>query len=74
MMGNGMGFGVFWMVLLLIALVALAVWLVRASSRGTGTSRAKDAERESAVEVAERRYAKGEISREEFESIKRDVS
>ncbi len=69
MMGNGMefgmGFGGLWMLLLLILAVVLIVWLVRsAGSRHTSASQSQSAERESAVEVAERRYASGEISQE----------
>ena len=74
-MGFGMGFGGFWMLLLVILAIVLIVWLIRAmGSQTSGTTRTRDAERESAVEVAERRYAEGEISQEEFESIKRDVT
>ena len=73
-MGFGMGFGGFWMLLLLILAIILIVWLVRAMMSQSAGSRTRDVERESAVEAAERRYAKGEISREEFESIKRDVT
>jgi putative membrane protein len=46
----------------------LIVWLVRQSSSRTDRS---DGD---AIEIARRRYARGEISREEFEQIRRDLS
>ena len=70
MMGWGMGFGGLWMLLLLVGLVALVVWLVRLMfPQGSASD-----ESEKPLEIAQRRYARGEISREEFESLKRDLS
>jgi putative membrane protein len=68
--GVGMLIGVgafilFW-VLVLAGLVLLARWLwVQARP----TSKAD----ESALEILKRRYARGEITREEFETIRRDL-
>lgn len=51
----------------LVALVALGVWAVRQLTRrdirGTGPP----------LEIAKARYARGDISSEEFERIKRDL-
>ena len=70
MWGWGMGFGGVWMVLLLIGLIALTVWLVRFMfPQGVNSSRP-----EKPLEIAQRRYAKGEISQEEFEALKRDLA
>lgn len=78
MMGNGMmggGMGL-WMViamvswlLLLAGVVFLIVWVFQRFRPGDG-SKAK----ESALEILKKRYARGEISREEFEEKKRDIS
>jgi putative membrane protein len=58
-------FFLFW-ALVLAGLVLLIRWLwVQARP----TSRAD----ESALEILKRRYARGEITREEFESIRRDL-
>lgn len=62
---NG-GWGVFWMVLSMVAfwglLVAVVVMLVRPGDRGEKPSREPDA-----IELLRRRFAEGQISKEEFE-------
>ena len=65
MMGIGL---VFWL-LIIAGIVVLVVWAVRtASGRGTGsTPQGVDA-----LEIARRRYASGEISKEQFEQLKKD--
>lgn len=67
-MGMLLGMGVFSLVwvLILTALVLLVRWLwvqARPASRGE----------EAALEILKRRYARGEITREEFESMRRDL-
>ena len=76
--GLGMGFGIFGLVLMILfwgGLIALAVWLVRslfphaaqapAPSWGTGSS---------ARDILDRRYARGEISHEEYSLMKESIS
>jgi putative membrane protein len=53
----------FW-ILLIIGVVALVKWIVGQ----TGSMK-----EESAIDVLKKRYAKGEISKEEFEEKKKDV-
>jgi len=67
-MGDGsMGFGfVFWL-LILGAIIAGVVWFVRVAPLG-GSPRRSDG-----LEVLEQRYARGEISREEYLQKKRDI-
>ena len=50
-------------------LIALIVWGVTKLSRRDGPAPRRDP-----LDVAKERYAKGEISREEFEQIKKDLS
>jgi putative membrane protein len=58
----------FW--LLVLMGLALAVrWLWRVGS-GIGTVRTQE---ESAMEILKKRYARGEIGKEEFEAKKRDL-
>jgi putative membrane protein len=59
--------------ILVIVLIVLAIILIVKLSRGQigggGNSRGSD----SALEIARRRYAQGDISRDEFERIKQDL-
>ncbi|MGQ9571958.1 MAG: SHOCT domain-containing protein [Dehalococcoidia bacterium] len=49
------------------AIIALVVWAIRQLTEGRGG-------KGNALDIAEARYARGEISREEFEQIRRDLS
>ena len=76
MMGGGYGMGwfgsimmiVFW-IALIVGIVLLIRWLVvstRTASHGTSSG-------DSALEILKRRYARGEIDKQEFEEKKRDL-
>lgn len=68
-----MGGGFVGMVLILVGTFALALWLVRAlfpDGNVAGDSRRQP--EETAMAIARRHYAAGEISKEEFEAIKRE--
>jgi putative membrane protein len=70
--GGGMGIWMllgtaFW-ILLIVGIVLLVVWAIQ-KSKGAGTGRTED----SALEILKKRYARGEISKEEFEEKKRDL-
>jgi len=59
---------VFWMVLFWGVIVSLVVWAVkRLTERGSS-------EKRDPLDIAKERYARGEISKEEFEQIKKDLS
>lgn len=64
-----MFFGGPWMLIVWGGLIALIVWGIVKLGRRNG-SIAKG----NPLETAKERYAKGEISREEFEQIKKDLS
>ncbi|NPV59477.1 MAG: SHOCT domain-containing protein [Actinobacteria bacterium] len=70
--------GWIWMGLMMLAGVVLIVALVYAlikgfQSSGTGTYHAAPWHRETPLEIAQRRYAAGEITAEEFERIRKDL-
>ncbi|MEJ2055182.1 MAG: SHOCT domain-containing protein [Calditrichaceae bacterium] len=66
----GMGFsGLFWIIIL-----ALIVWVV---IRLTGNNQSKQqptSSGETPMEILKKRYAKGEITKDQFEQIKKDIS
>lgn len=65
---GGMGLG--WIVGLI--LIAVVVW---AALRIAGTSQVQQSpDRKDAVEILKERYARGEIEKEEFERMKRELA
>ena len=73
-MMNG-GYWLIWMVPLMIifwgGIIALIVWGIKKLGKGEG---ATGATKRDPLEIAKERYAKGEISKEYFEQIKKDLS
>ena len=68
--GGMMGWwAILWMVIFWGAVVALIIWIVKKL-----TERGGSAEKHDPLGIAKERYAKGELSREEFEQIKKDLS
>jgi putative membrane protein len=61
-----------WMIIVWIIVIGLIVWgviaLTRYASRSSGAG-----ERRSPVDIARERYARGEITKEEFERLKKDL-
>jgi putative membrane protein len=75
MMGWGYGMGWLGMILMslfwiavVVGIVFLIIWLVR-----SGGGR-KGGESNSALDILKKRYARGEINKEEFEDKKKDLS
>ena len=66
--GWWMVFGGIWMVFFWGGLIALIVWGISRLTRHSGATGKQDP-----LGIARERYAKGEISREEFEQIKKDL-
>ena len=72
--GYGMmgGFGMmFFMPILWIAVLGLIIWAVVAAVRRPGESDDSFGSADSALDILKRRYARGEITREEYEDKKR---
>jgi putative membrane protein len=78
MMGPGMMDGFGWMAImpvLWIVVLGLVIWAVVAAVRGSSESRSSDSSKaDSALEVLKRRYARGEINKEEYEEKKIDLA
>ena len=69
MMGWGGGFFmvIIW-VMIIVGIVLLVKWVVASSGKDQRTSAS-----ESPIELLKRRYAAGEIGKEEFEEKKKDI-
>jgi putative membrane protein len=67
--GPGLWFlGPLMMLVFLAAAVALAIGVMRRTCKGRGLRQ------DSAMEIVRARYAKGEITRDEFEAMRRDLT
>jgi putative membrane protein len=71
--GWGIG-GMFLMAVFWLAIAAALVWIVRAVWGRAATRERQGRAPESALEILQRRYARGEIERAEFEEKRRDLS
>ena len=78
MMGFGFGgFGLIFMLIFWVAIIALAVWLLsNLFPRATSTSASQPMvhganQNGSALEILKQRYARGEISQAEYEEMRR---
>ena len=79
-MGFGMGFGFLGLLIMLlfwVGIILLAVWLVRSvfSNNSNQTSATSQSQKNSdALEILAQRYARGEITREQYDVMKHDLS
>jgi putative membrane protein len=67
--GWGMGFGWVFMIFFWVVVVLGLVYFIRLVM----TSAKKDNSGDTALDILRKRYAKGEITKEEFEKIKNDL-
>lgn len=67
--GHNMFFGPLFMILVLAAIIAATVLLVRRVSQTTGNPSGDN--RTSALDILKERFAKGEIDKNEFEECRR---
>ncbi len=67
--GWGMGFGWIFMMAFWALVILGVVYLVKLIAGGSKSGQSD----ESALDILKKRYAKGEISKEEFEARKKDI-
>ena len=65
----GTGLGVLIMIIIWAGLIALIIWIILKLSHSAQSSSS-----ETPLDIAKARYARGEISKKEFEQIKKDLS
>jgi putative membrane protein len=61
-----------WVIVLIV--IAVAAWVIYRRSQSDTGVKWFQTEKDSPLGIAEKRYAKGEISKEEFENIKHSIS
>ena len=62
-----------WMIIFWVVIVALVIWGIVAVARRDGSTSETPPKRDP-LDIARERYAKGEITREEFEEIRKNLS
>ena len=76
LMGWGMmgWFGPLFMIIFWVLVIVLIVLLIRSLLSSNRTRSAGPNQEDSALEILKKRYARGEIDKEEFEAKKKDLS
>jgi putative membrane protein len=73
-LGHGFGFGLGMMVLMLVfwgAIIGVIIWGIRRFSRRYSIARSGAP---GALDIVKERYARGEISKDQFDQFKKDLS
>lgn len=75
MTGFGMGFGsAIWMIIFWVIIISGGIWLLATIFPRVNTSPEDRPESDSdPLAILKQRYARGELSKEEFETIRRDL-
>jgi len=68
-----MFFGGPWMIIVWIVIIALIVWGIIALAKRSSSS-SDTPQKHDPLDTAKERYARGEISKEEYEEIKKNLS
>jgi putative membrane protein len=73
-LGYGLGFGFGWLVMLVFwGLIIWAIIALVRSATNNNVDRKDQHKTDTALEILKERYAKGEITKEDFERIKKDL-
>lgn len=71
--GGMMAMGALMMVLFWGAVIVLVVWAVRSLARGGSGSQMAMPPGGRAVDILKERYARGEITKDQYEAMRRDI-
>ena len=75
-LGGGMFLGLIFLILLIVVIVGLVVgsiWLIGRGHKLNSSRQGETSPGEEPLEILRRRYARGEISRAEYESMRHDL-
>jgi len=70
--GHWFGFGGGFMWIIWILFIVAVIWIIR-SAASSGSSNPPPATRESALEILKARYARGEITAEEYKRMRQEI-
>jgi len=76
MMGPGWGMGLgggFWMLIVLLIIVGIGIYFMVKTNADNNFNRSRKDSSTDAMEIAKNRLAKGEITAEEFDEIKKKL-
>ena len=76
MTGFGMGFGGFgfiFMGLFWIVIIGAGIWLLSNLFPKNNESQTRPSDNETALDILKQRYARGELTKEEYESMRHDL-
>jgi len=65
--------GMFTGIVFLVVLVAIVYFIVRSTQSRSADNSSRETSRETAIEILKKSYAQGEITKEEFEKMKKDL-
>lgn len=72
MMGFGMGFAGIWMIIFWVVIIGAGIWIIAELFPKGGSSPLTKAD-DDAFAILKKRYAQGELSKEEYESVRHDL-
>ena len=65
--------GAFMWIVFLIVIVVVIYFVLQSAKRTSRDSSLRETPRETSIDILKRRYARGDISKEEFEQMKKDL-
>jgi len=71
--GHGMGWWIFPLIMVVVMLIICFTLMGRRGGKSTWCGLGDQEDSETPLDILSKRYAKGEISKEEFEAIKKDL-
>lgn len=67
------GGGFLMMILWTVLIIAILIWIFKAAQNRSNKRISTDLKHETSMDILKKRYARGEISKDEFDKIKKDL-